>query len=259
MQDLNKIIAKSGVRMFAVTLGVALIAAACGQAPEKASRRTASTPHGNDEANPVLPGDEVVDGADDVVKKDDKKKDDDKKTEEKPEPETDIKKIMTSAGLRNYEQINATMSTVTGIPSGTTAVNTLYRTELATALPTDNDIKAFLGSNQVAVFKLAVEYCDALVKDTTRRGAVFGAFNFAAAPGVALNAAGKDALADALVSKFWGKDLESLPPFTESTDQVVALIDDLLVGKNLNTVAITSAVVTATCTAVLASAPVTMF
>lgn len=167
--------------------------------------------------------------------------------------------VVVKAGLRNYEQINATMSTLTGIPRTNATVKTEFNTNLATSLPTDNDVRAFLGSQQVAVFKLAVEYCDALVKDTTARAAVFGTFNFGATPAVAFDAAGKDALADTLVTKFWGKDLASLPPHAESVDQVVAIIDSLLVGKTLTTVAVTPAVVTGVCTATLAAAPVTIF
>ncbi len=170
-----------------------------------------------------------------------------------------VNQVVVKAGLRNYEQINATMSTLTGVPRTNATVRTEFVTNLSTSLPTDNDVRAFLGSQQVAVFKLAVEYCDALVKDTAGRGAVFGVFNFAATPAVAFDTAGKDALADALVTKFWGKGLASLPPHAESVDAVVAVIDSLLVGKNLATVAVTPAVATAVCTAALASAPVTMF
>ena len=159
-----------------------------------------------------------------------------------------VNQVVVKAGLRNYEQINATMSTLTGVPRTNATVRTEFVTNLSTSLPTNNDVRAFLGSQQVAVFKLAVEYCDALVKDTVNRGSVFGAFNFAAAPSVAFSAAGKGALADALVTKFWGKDLASLPPHAESVDAVVAVIDGMLVGKNLATVAVTPAVATAVCT-----------
>lgn len=172
---------------------------------------------------------------------------------------TSVQGVFTAAGLRNFEQINATMATVTGVPMTTPAVRDLFQGQLATSLPTDNDVKAFLGSHQVAVFKLAVQYCESLVADPTLRGAVFGTFNFAGAPATALNATGKTALADALVTRFWGKDLESLPPHAESVDMVEALVDSLLVGKNMNTVTVTPVVVTGVCTAVLASAPVTMF
>jgi hypothetical protein len=170
----------------------------------------------------------------------------------------DLARLVTSAGLRNYEQINATMATVTGVPATTAAVRDVFVNQLATSLPTDNDIKSFLGSQQVAVFKLAVSYCEALVANTTARAAVFGTFNFAGTPAASLNAAGKQAVADALVAKFWGKDLENLPAHADSTAQVVKLMDDLLVGKSQTTATVTPVVVEGACTAVLSAAPVTM-
>lgn len=171
----------------------------------------------------------------------------------------EIQSVLVAAGLRNYEQINATMATVTGVPSTTAAVRTLYNEQLATSLPTDNDVRTFLGSQQVAVYKLAVAYCEALVTNATLRGSFFGTVNLAAAPNVALNAAGKAAVADALISRLWGKGLESLPPHGENTAQVVSLLDQLLAGKSMTNAAVTPVVVIGACTATLASAPVTMF
>jgi hypothetical protein len=197
--------------------------------------------------------------APDDGKKDDGKKDDGKKDDPKDEHEPTLAEVTTATGLRNFEQINATMSALTGVPASTPAVRDVYNRDLTTALPTENDVKAFVGSQQVAVFKLAVEYCDALVKNTTLRGQVFPGFNFAAAPASALNAAGKQLLATQLLDRFWGKGLESLPPRADSEAMVVGVIDGLLAGKNANAAAVTPAVVTGTCTAVLSAAPVTLF
>lgn len=219
--------------------------------PRKVHSEDASAASGDDKK-----GDDQAGQGKDGTDQGEKDGDDTTKKDDQLPP---VNTVVVKAGLRNYAQINATMASLTGIAPTNATVKTEYNTNLATSLPTDNDIRAFLGSQQVAVFKLAVEYCDALVKDTTARTAVFGTFNFAATPAAAFNAAGKDALAEALVTKFWGKDLASLPPHAESVDSVVAVIDSLLQGKNLNTVAVTPAVVTAVCTATLAAAPVTMF
>ena len=202
---------------------------------------TAAAPNGEPEIGEVKP-DEVV--AEEKVPED--------------SDVPDIKMLTTSVGLRNYEQINATMATVTGVPLTTVAVRDLFNNQLATSLPTDNDIRAFLGSQQVAVYKLAVSYCEALVTSPALRANVFGPFNFAGTPAASLNAAGKTAVAEALIAKFWGKDLDGLPPFQQSTAQVVALIDQLLLGKSLTTVTVTPVVVMAACAATLSSAPVTI-
>jgi hypothetical protein len=172
--------------------------------------------------------------------------------------EPDIQKIFPKTGIRNFAQINATMSTLTGVPTTNAQVTAFYNAQ-ATSLPTDNDVKGFIGSQQVAVFKLAVEYCDVLVKDTTLRTSIFGNFNFAAAPNVAFATDAKNALADALVTKFWGKNLSTLSPHSENVTMVVTLIDELLNGRDLTVATQTPGIATGTCAGVLSSAPVTLY
>jgi hypothetical protein len=175
-----------------------------------------------------------------------------------PSKEPEIQKIFAKTGIRNFAQINATMSALTGVPTTNAQVAAFY-TAQATSLPTDNDVKGFIGSHQVTIFKLAVEYCDVLVKDATLRATVFGTFNFAAAPNAAFTPDTKKALADSLVSKFWGKNLSNLSPHTENVTLVVTLIDDLLTGRDLTVATQTPGIVTGTCAGVLSSAPVTLY
>jgi len=172
--------------------------------------------------------------------------------------EPDIQKIFPKTGIRNFAQINATMSSLTGVPTTNAQITAFYNAQ-ATSLPTDNDVKGFIGSQQVAVFKLAVEYCDVLVKDTALRASIFGTFNFAAAPNVAFATDAKNALADSLVSKFWGKNLSTLAPHAENVSMVVTLIDDLLNGRDLTVATQTAPIATGTCAGVLSSAPVTLY
>jgi len=172
-----------------------------------------------------------------------------------------VQQTLVTAGLRNYDQVNATMATLTGIPRTNAAVVTSFNT-LATSLPTETDVKAFIGSQQVSIYKLAVSYCDELINDTAnaaQRTAVFGSFNFSAPLSSAFNAAGQQAFADIIITKFWGKDLASLPPHDASVKQATDLIAALLQGKDMTSTKLTPAVATAVCTAALASAPVTMF
>ncbi len=256
-------------RLAPLALTASVLAALAGCGGVEKSDRTSGATGGTVDPRKVHASDDDTAAGPVQAPANDPKKDDAPAADDKPKdadntdpatPKTaDVQTVFVKAGLRNFNQINATMSTLTGVPRTNATVRTEFVTNLATSLPTDNDVKAFLGSQQVAVFKLAVEYCDALVKDTTLRAQVFGTFNFAATPAVAFNAAGKQAVAEALVGKFWGKDLTSLPAHAESTDEVVALLDALLQGKTMTTVAVTPAVVTATCAATLASAPVTIF
>ena len=176
-----------------------------------------------------------------------------------PEAPIDLRDVQVDAGLRNYAQINATMAALTGVAANTPAVRTVFQEQLANSLPTDNDIKAFLGSHQVSVFKLAVEYCDALVSSQALRSTFFPDLNFGATPTAAFDAAGKEALAITLVTKLWGTKLSTNPTEQESIKLVAALVDDVLVGKTMTDPAVTGAVVTGVCTAVLSAAPVTFY
>jgi hypothetical protein len=173
--------------------------------------------------------------------------------------DSDVEQVFIKAGMRNYSQINATMSLLTGVPRSNATVSQVFTANLTTALPTDNDIKSFLGSQQVAVFKLAVEYCDAMVKDANISRAFFGSVTVTGAPSAVFSAQGKTAVADVFVSKFWGKNLESLPAHDQNVAMAVGLIDQLLANKDQNSAAVTLPVLTGTCAGILSSAPVTMY
>ena len=163
------------------------------------------------------------------------------------------------AGVRNYAQVNATMSVLTGVSPTTAAVKAAFDNELSTGLPAGNDAAAFLGSHQVAVTKLAVEYCDAAFESTTIRAALIPGFNFAAAPSAAFTPGSKALVVTNLVDKFWGAGLTDRPTSAQTQADLVKLLEDILVGKTLTDVNVTKNVVKGVCTAVLASAPVTMF
>ena len=66
-------------------------------------------------------------------------------------------------GLRNFAEINATMSLLTGVPEGYGEVPDTYR-RLRAQLPSEENIEAFLTAHQVGVAQLAIEYCNALVE-----------------------------------------------------------------------------------------------
>jgi hypothetical protein len=166
--------------------------------------------------------------------------------------------IPTTLGTRNFEQVNGTMSAVTGI-EGNTTVTSRYNT-LKSQLPSDNDIKSFNFSGQIGITVLAAEYCNALVNNAayaTQRAAALGTIDLNATPTVALNTAGRAAVAQALITKFWGTGLNSMPNLTNAQNSIVTLIGELVAGET-NNAATTKKVVVGACTSVLASSPVTL-
>ncbi|MCZ6890100.1 MAG: LamG domain-containing protein [Gammaproteobacteria bacterium] len=146
-------------------------------------------------------------------------------------------------GVRDFAEINATMSKVTGIPTTDAGVNITYN-RVYQALPVNTAVAGFLSSQQMGVTQLAIAYCDALVDDVNLRQAYFPGLNFGAVPTTDL--ADPSVLTTPLVSNMIGTGLTSQPDITVELD---ALIGRLSAGG-----ASTSSVVKGTCAAALGSA-----
>jgi Concanavalin A-like lectin/glucanases superfamily len=83
-------------------------------------------------------------------------------------------------GLRTFDEINATLSALTGVPVSSTSVSPVTGKTVAEtfnivrrALPGIADFQAFMSSHQMAATQLAAAYCDALVQDQTLRQQIF--------------------------------------------------------------------------------------
>jgi hypothetical protein len=91
-------------------------------------------------------------------------------------PATPVDVARTSElGVRTFDEINATMAAVTGVSPNNADVRETYLS-IRQSLPAISDIQAFLGSHQIAVAQLAIQYCDALVEDTDARDDYFPGF-----------------------------------------------------------------------------------
>jgi hypothetical protein len=65
-----------------------------------------------------------------------------------------INELQVEAGVKSHEQILLTMGAVTGIdPYSNSGIKLIYR-QVELSLPTDNDIKIFSSTQQVAITKL---------------------------------------------------------------------------------------------------------
>lgn len=78
-----------------------------------------------------------------------------------PAPPPDLPEA-SDIGVRNFQEINATMSTITGVDTEQTAVKAVYQTVIQ-QLPSVENIEGFLSAHQMAISQLAIEYCSALV------------------------------------------------------------------------------------------------
>jgi hypothetical protein len=83
-----------------------------------------------------------------------------------PDPVAGLDNSNYIAGVRMFEEINASMSAVTGIEVTNPAVQPVF-TEIQQQLPSGEALEGFLASNQIAVAKLSLAYCGELVDNTS--------------------------------------------------------------------------------------------
>jgi hypothetical protein len=126
-------------------------------------------------------------------------------TPDPPTP-TDLPKA-SQIGVRTFDEISATMSTMTGVSQLDPGVKATFD-EVRQSLPAIESIEAFLSSHQASIAQLAIEYCNSMVNDAALRAARFPGFPFTAATAVAWPAAGsptEDLFFDPLLDPVLGK------------------------------------------------------
>ena len=81
------------------------------------------------------------------------------------------------AGIRDFAEINATMSRMTGVPHTDPQVAQTYDL-VYQAMPVQPSIAGFISSQQMGITQLAIKYCTALVDNTGWRAASGQTFNW---------------------------------------------------------------------------------
>lgn len=111
-------------------------------------------------------------------------------------------------GLRNFAEINATLSVLTGVSKTNPGVRATYA-KVEQQLPTLTNIEGFLAAQQMGITQLAVAYCNALVDDTSLRASYFSGFNFNASAATAFGSGGRAQVIDPLMKNLLAGDLAS--------------------------------------------------
>lgn len=114
-------------------------------------------------------------------------------------------------GLRTFDEINSTMTAITGVdPYAGSSPNRLidqYNT-LQQQLPAVENITGFLSAHQMGIAQLSIAYCDALVEDASLRTSFFGSgFDFGSDPDTAFgsgDSAAKNQIVNSLFNKMIG-------------------------------------------------------
>jgi hypothetical protein len=166
-----------------------------------------------------------------------------------------INEIQVTTGVKNHEQILHTMGAVTGIdPYSNTGIINVYR-QVEMSLPTDNDIKIFSSTQQVAVTKLAAEFCAVLTSDGARRALIWPNLNFGGSTATVF--ANPTVFIDQTLSAFWGP-VVSDEEIDAAHDDLMALITMLNTQQSGLGAPTTTNTVRGVCTAVLSSAYITL-
>ncbi|MES9830616.1 MAG: LamG domain-containing protein [Candidatus Thiodiazotropha sp. DIVDIV] len=116
----------------------------------------------------------------------------------------------STVGLRTFDEINATMASLTGVSQALSAVLTTYTT-IREQLPSAENINGFLSSHQVAVSQLAIEYCSAMVDDTALRSSFFPGFDFNTNANDITTATWQSQVVTPLIVNFMGENLATQP------------------------------------------------
>lgn len=159
-------------------------------------------------------------------------------------------------GMRTFDEINNSMSQITGVSTTENNVNATFTT-IKQQLPTVESIEGFLSAHQVAVSQLAIEYCNALVESSPLRSAFFPGFDFNASASSAFDTTPeRDLLIDPLINKGLGVNLTSQPSTASVKTELNNLIDRLTACGGSCAADRTKAVAKASCAAVIGSAGV---
>ena len=85
--------------------------------------------------------------------------------------------LQSDFGTRVFGEINATLSSFTGVDRNSGAISSVYES-VVQQLPQVEDVNAFLPAHQAGIMQLAVAYCTQLVNDASLRSDFFPDFNF---------------------------------------------------------------------------------
>lgn len=131
----------------------------------------------------------------------------------------------SDVGLRTFDEINATLSQITGVPQTNTRIRATYDL-VKQALPAIEKFGTFGPSQQTALAQLAMQYCNVMVDDNSLRAAFFGGldgsgtgtavFGSAGSP----NTANRDLLINALVNKAVGSGMAFQVTATQIRDEL---------------------------------------
>jgi len=156
-------------------------------------------------------------------------------------------------GLRNFAEINHSMSMLTGVAQSESKVFTTYQL-VKRQLPSIENIETFISAQQMGVTQLAIAYCDAAIEDNSIRSTWFANVDFNQAPAQALDTLGRANLFNPLLSQLMPLTIGTQPDKTLVYDELDRLATRLSACEGTCTSERTRTIAKSSCAAVLASA-----
>jgi hypothetical protein len=159
--------------------------------------------------------------------------------------------------VKDFEEIYVTFQVLTGVNISNEGTLRSVYSDIETQLPFDNSIKNFGTANQIAIVKLASEFCHTVFNKSVYYNVFFNNFNIAQSSNNAFSNNGKLIMVQDMINRFWGTNVQPDGVEENARIELSVLIDDLLVGTS-NSTTTTRTVAKGVCTSLLSSAPVTM-
>jgi hypothetical protein len=167
-------------------------------------------------------------------------------------------------GLRRFAEINAALSSMTGIPQSNATVRLTYN-KVQQQLPTLANLDGFLAAQQMGITQLAVTYCNVLVGNSSApnslRDSYFDEFNFALPAASAFSPSGRTQIIEPLLKRLIAAEINGTALTTQASPALLRtelnnLIDTMTACTNTNSCAAdrTLTTVKATCAAAMGSA-----
>jgi Concanavalin A-like lectin/glucanases superfamily len=164
--------------------------------------------------------------------------------------------LTSKVGFRTFAQINASLSTLTGVPTTNSTILSTYTT-LQQQLPSDPTLESFSSANQVGVAQLAIQYCNTAVNTPALQAQLFPGVSFSNTS-LFGSQAGRDSVTGALAAKVLGSGLNTSPAastLTGAGGELDSLVLKLCTGSTpCNSQARNLSVAAATCAAAFGSA-----
>lgn len=161
-------------------------------------------------------------------------------------------------GLRNFAEISASMSVITGVPVTNANVAATFNT-VKQQLPTSSAVETFVSAQQMAVAQMAIEYCSELVDNTGLRNGFFPGFvsNFDLGVSTAFDTSTeRDGVIDPIFDNVVGANMGSQPDEAAMKAELDDLIQILAARHSGDPASQTQNIVKATCAAALGSAAI---